>query len=71
MPNVFPFASSKTKLCAKSLNQLLPLRHTGSWMPDRKLTAHFIDPMLLLPTEMLPNTRDWVYELKGSVAKTE
>jgi DNA ligase D-like protein (predicted ligase) len=33
-------------------------------MPDRKIHAHFIEPMLLLRTETLPAGPDWVYELK-------
>lgn len=33
-------------------------------MPERKIHAHFIEPMLLLRTETLPTGPDWVYELK-------
>ena len=33
-------------------------------MPDRKIQAHFIQPMLLLRTEALPTGQNWVYELK-------
>ncbi len=33
-------------------------------MPDRKIRAQFIEPMLLLRTEMLPTSPGWVYELK-------
>jgi hypothetical protein len=32
-------------------------------MADYKIKAHFIEPMLLLRNEMLPNGRDWLYEL--------
>src|SRR5215831_1080821 len=33
-------------------------------MPDRKIQAHFIQPMLLLRTEALPTGQSWVYELE-------
>jgi bifunctional non-homologous end joining protein LigD len=33
-------------------------------MPDREIKAHFIEPMLLLRTEKLPQGGLWVYELK-------
>jgi len=33
-------------------------------MPDHKIHAHFIEPMLLLRTETLPTGHDWIYELK-------
>jgi ATP-dependent DNA ligase len=33
-------------------------------MADRKLNAHFIEPMLLLRTENLPAGNTWVYALK-------
>lgn len=33
-------------------------------MVVRGSKAHFIEPMLLLRTNMLPEGRDWVYELK-------
>jgi bifunctional non-homologous end joining protein LigD len=33
-------------------------------MPDRKIHAHFIEPMLLLRTETLPTGHDWKHELK-------
>ena len=33
-------------------------------MPDRKITARFIEPMLLLRTEKLPEGPDWLHELK-------
>jgi hypothetical protein len=32
-------------------------------MPDREIKAHFIEPMLLLRTEKLPQGGLWVYEL--------
>jgi ATP-dependent DNA ligase len=34
-------------------------------MPDREIKAHFIEPMLLLRTEKLPQGGLWVYELDG------
>ena len=33
-------------------------------MPDRKTKAAFIEPMLLLRTEKLPEGNEWLYELK-------
>jgi len=33
-------------------------------MPDREIKAHFIEPMLLLRTEKLPQGGLWVFELK-------
>jgi DNA ligase D-like protein (predicted ligase) len=33
-------------------------------MPDKKAKAKFIEPMLLLRTEKLPETPDWIWELK-------
>jgi hypothetical protein len=33
-------------------------------MPLRKTKAHFIEPMLLLRTEKLPEEADWLYEIK-------
>ena len=33
-------------------------------MPDRKIKAQFIEPMLLLRTENLPQGALWRYELK-------
>ena len=33
-------------------------------MPDREIKARFIEPMLLLRTEKLPQGGLWVYELK-------
>jgi bifunctional non-homologous end joining protein LigD len=33
-------------------------------MPDKKTKAAFIEPMLLLCTEKLPEGPDWLYELK-------
>jgi DNA ligase D-like protein (predicted ligase) len=33
-------------------------------MPDRKAKASFTKPMLLLPTEKLPEGPDWIHELK-------
>jgi DNA ligase D-like protein (predicted ligase) len=33
-------------------------------MPDRKTRATFIEPMLLLRTEKLPEGEDWLYEIK-------
>src|SRR5437879_4849964 len=38
------------------------LRQTGSWMPDREIKAQFIEPMLLLRTENLPQGALWRYE---------
>jgi ATP-dependent DNA ligase len=36
---------------------------TGSWMPDQKIKARFIEPMLLLRTEKLPEGPNWLHEL--------
>jgi len=33
-------------------------------VPSRKIKAAFIEPMLLLRTEKLPEGKDWQYELK-------
>jgi bifunctional non-homologous end joining protein LigD len=33
-------------------------------MPEREAKAHFIDPMLLLKTEKLPEGADILYEIK-------
>ena len=33
-------------------------------MAEQKVKAHFVEPMLLLPTEQLPAGAQWVYELK-------
>ena len=33
-------------------------------MPDKKTKAGFIEPMLLLRTEKLPEGPDWLHELK-------
>jgi len=33
-------------------------------MTDLKLAARFIEPMLLLPAEKLPDGASWTYELK-------
>src|SRR5215471_19485707 len=33
-------------------------------MPDRKIHARFIEPMLLLRNETLPTGRSWAYEIK-------
>jgi bifunctional non-homologous end joining protein LigD len=33
-------------------------------MPDQKIKARFIEPMLLLRTEKLPEGQDWLHELK-------
>jgi len=33
-------------------------------MSSHRIKAHFIEPMLLLRTEVLPTGRDQVYELK-------
>jgi ATP-dependent DNA ligase len=33
-------------------------------MADSKIKAHFIEPMLLVPTAKLPEGALWVYELK-------
>jgi ATP-dependent DNA ligase len=33
-------------------------------MPDKKAKAEFIEPMLLLRTEKLPEGPDWLFELK-------
>jgi bifunctional non-homologous end joining protein LigD len=33
-------------------------------MSSHRIKAHFIEPMLLLRTEMLPTGKDQVYELK-------
>jgi bifunctional non-homologous end joining protein LigD len=33
-------------------------------MPDRKIYARFIQPMLLLRTEALPTGQNWMYEIK-------
>ena len=40
------------------------LRQTGSWMPDRKIKGHFIEPMLLLRRTNLPQGGLWAYEPK-------
>jgi hypothetical protein len=32
-------------------------------MPDRKTRATFVEPMLLLLTEKLPEGEDWLYEI--------
>jgi hypothetical protein len=32
-------------------------------MPDRKARATFVEPMLLLRTEKLPEGKDWLYEI--------
>jgi hypothetical protein len=40
------------------------LPQTGSWMPDQKIKARFIEPMLLLRTEKLPEGPDWLHELE-------
>jgi ATP-dependent DNA ligase len=40
------------------------LGQTGSWMPVPKIKARFIEPMLLLRTEKLPEGGTWLYELK-------
>jgi len=36
----------------------------GFWMPTSKIVARFIDPMLLLGLERLPEGGLWAYELK-------
>jgi len=36
------------------------LPETGSWMPDQKIKARLIEPMLLLRTEKLPEGADWL-----------
>jgi ATP-dependent DNA ligase len=46
------------------LTKLPCLGQTGSWMPARKITAHFIEPMLLERTEKLAEGASWTYELK-------
>jgi DNA ligase D-like protein (predicted ligase) len=33
-------------------------------MPARKIVAHFIEPMLLMRTDKLPEGNDWAYEIK-------
>jgi len=33
-------------------------------MPARKIVANFIEPMLLMRTDKLPEGDDWVYEIK-------
>ena len=33
-------------------------------MPERKIKAKFVDPMLLLPTQKLPEGEKWAYEIK-------
>jgi ATP-dependent DNA ligase len=33
-------------------------------MPERKIRATFVEPMLLLRTEKLPEGKDWLYEIK-------
>jgi bifunctional non-homologous end joining protein LigD len=33
-------------------------------MPEKKTRAAFVEPMLLLRTEKLPEGSDWLYELK-------
>ena len=33
-------------------------------MPDRKTRTTFVEPMLLLRTEKLPEGEDWLYEIK-------
>ena len=33
-------------------------------MPDSKTRATFIEPMLLLRTEKLPEEKEWLYEIK-------
>ena len=40
------------------------MRQTGYWMADSKIKAHFIEPMLLVPSAKLPEGSHWVYELK-------
>lgn len=40
------------------------MRQTGSWVPDLKTKARFIEPMLLQHAEELPQSGLWVYELK-------
>src|ERR1700678_2221960 len=33
-------------------------------MPQRKFKAHFIEPVLLMRTDTLPEGEDWAYEIK-------
>jgi ATP-dependent DNA ligase len=40
------------------------LLQTGSWVPDLKIKARFIEPMLLERAEKLPQGSGWGYELK-------
>jgi ATP-dependent DNA ligase len=39
-------------------------RYPLDFVPDRKTKAAFIEPMMLLRTEKLPEGKEWLYELK-------
>jgi hypothetical protein len=47
----------------RRLNDTLPGRYPLESMPDKKAKAKFIEPMLLLRTEKLPEGPDWICEL--------
>jgi hypothetical protein len=39
-------------------------------MPPARVQARFIEPMLLLPSQSLPESRGWLLELKSLLSKT-
>ena len=44
--------------------QKLPPGPTKTWLASPQIKARFIDPMLLLRTNRLPEGADWKYEIK-------